>query len=357
LFIRIYGYVVIDESQPSLVEEVTRVRGFDQIPATPLARVSALSAPALDAAGKRKTYARRVLAARGLVEAVTLSFLSSRDAALFGGGQIELRLVNPISADLDIMRPSLLPNLIQAAKRNADRGLGNAALFEVGPQFAGAGAEDQSFVAAGIRSGRTGHRNWAQPPRANDLYDAKADVLAVLDLLGVNVARAQVTTDAPDWYHPGRSGVVRMGPKCELARFGEIHPGITAKMGLRGPVAGFEILLDNLPESKPNKTAARPHLILSAFQPVERDFAFVLASGVAADAVMGVARNAAPELISDVRVFDLFQGKGLGEGEKSLALNVTLQPTEKTLTDGEIDAVSEKIIAAVVAATGGRLRA
>jgi len=343
--------------EADLVEEVMRVRGFDQIPTTPLLRDTVLSVPALDAAGQRKAYARRALAARGLVEAVTLSFLPSIDAGLFGGGQIELRLVNPISADLDVMRPSLLPNLLAAAKRNADRGIGDAALFEVGPQFAGVEAEDQSFVAAGVRSGRTGHRNWAEPPRGYDLYDAKADVLAVLGLLGVNTSRAQVTTGAPDWYHPGRSGIVRLGPKCELARFGEIHPGITAKMGLRGPVAGFEILLDNLPEPTPGKNAARAHLTLSAFQPVERDFAFALTADTAADAVIAAARGAVPELISDVRVFDLFQGKGLAEGEKSLALNVTLQPVEKTLTDAEIDAASEKIIAAVKSATGGRLRA
>ncbi len=342
--------------EADLVEEVMRVRGYDAITAVPFRRLAALPEPAMNAAGRMRSMARRTLAARGLVEAVTLSFLSGGEAELFGGGGEELHLVNPISSDLDVMRPSLLPNLIAAAKRNADRGITDAALFEVGPRYAGDDAADQSFAAAGIRGGRTGPRHWAEPPRPVDLYDAKADVLAVLDLAGMGGDRAQITNDAPAWYHPGRSGVLRLGPKLELARFGEIHPAIAAKMGISGPLAGFEIMLDNLPQSNKKKSAARPHLVLSAFQPVVRDFAFVLDDGVAAADVIAAARSADPGLIEEVQVFDLFSGHGLEEGEKSLAVSVVLQPMTGTLTDTEIEAVAEKIIAAVGKAVGGRLR-
>jgi phenylalanyl-tRNA synthetase beta chain len=342
--------------EADLVEEVMRVKGFDAIAAVSFRRQAALPEPALSAAGRMRSLVRRTLASRGLVEAVTLSFLAGGEAELFGGGGEDLRLVNPISSDLDAMRPSLLPNLIAAARRNADRGIGDAALFEVGPQYAGDGAEDQSFAAAGIRGGRTGPRHWARPPRPVDLYDVKADVLSVLDLAGIGGDRAQITGDAPGWYHPGRCGVLRLGPKRELARFGEIHPAVAAKMGLQGPLAGFEILLDNLPGPKKKKSAARPHLTLSAFQPVVRDFAFVLDDGVAAADVIAAARKADPELIEDVRVFDLFSGPGLEDGEKSLAISVVLQPMTGTLTDAEIDTVAKKIIAAVKAATAGRLR-
>ena len=342
--------------EADVVEEVVRIHGYDRIPTVPLEPVSALPQPALSVGQRRRSTARRLLAGRGLVEAVTLSFMSSPQTDLFGGVADSVRLVNPISSDLDVMRPSILPNLIAACGRNADRGIADAALFEVGPQYSGDGPEDQAMAASGVRSGRSGHRNWTAPPRPVDAFDAKADALAVLEALGVNTANAQVTPQAPAWYHPGRSGVISLGPKMVLAAFGEVHPGVLAKMNVKGPHAAFEVYLDNLPKPKAKKSAARPHLKLSSLQPVQRDFAFVIDEDVSAADLVRAAREGEKDLIAKVRVFDLFSGGNLGEGKKSLAINVTLQPLDKTLTDMEIDAIAKQIVTAVEDATGGVLR-
>ncbi len=339
-----------------LVEEVVRVYGYDRIPTTAMTRETALPKPALAPEQRSRSVARRTLAGRGLVEAVTYSFVSSDLAALFGGRSEALRLVNPISSDLDVMRPSPLPNLIAAAGRNADRGVSDAALFEVGPQYAGDAPEDQQMVAGGIRSGRTGPRNWAQPPRPVDVFDAKADALAVLAAMEVPVDKLGITTDAPDWYHPGRSGVLRLGPKTVLARFGDCHPRVLRRMGVKGPVVAFEVFLDAVPGRGKRRGTARPPLELTPFQPIERDFAFVMDDGVQAADVVGAARSVDRKLITDVRVFDVFSGGGLGDGRKSLAVNVILRPTDKTLTDADIEAIGAKIVAAVEKATGGALR-
>ncbi|MEO5338257.1 MAG: phenylalanine--tRNA ligase subunit beta [Magnetospirillum sp. WYHS-4] len=338
-----------------LVEEIVRINGYGAIPVTPLPRDSVLPAAALNPSQRRRAFVRRVLAGRGLVEAVTYSFLPSAQADLFGGVPDCLRLVNPISADLDVMRPSLLPNLIAAAGRNADRGFADAALFEVGPQFKGDSIDDQMMVAAGLRAGRCHPKHWAAALRPVDVFDAKADALAVLAAAQAPVDSLQTGTEVPAWYHPGRSGALRLGPKAILARFGEIHPRVLKAMGVDGPVAAFEVFLDALPTPK-SKGSAKPHLTLSAFQPLERDFAFVVDETVTAETVVRAARGADRQLISDVRVFDRFKGGGLGEGKKSLAITVVLQPADKTLTDAEIEAVSGKIVAAVQKATGGVLR-
>jgi phenylalanyl-tRNA synthetase beta chain len=339
-----------------LVEEIVRVFGYDKIPTTPMQRAEVVPHVAWNSDQRRRADVRRSLAARGLVEAVTVSFMAVDQARLFGGGADDLKLVNPISADLDIMRPSILPNLIAAAGRNADRGLADCPLFEVGPQFAGDDADGQEMVATGIRSGRSGRRNWAEIPRAVDVFDAKADALAALAAAGAPTDKLQTFSEAPGWYHPGRSGTLNLGPKTVIAAFGEIHPGVLAKMYVKGPIAGFEVYLDNLAKQRKNKGTTRSLLKLSQFHGVNRDFAFVVEDGVSADALMRAARSADKALISDVSVFDLFQGGNLGEGRKSLALSITLQPTEKTLTDSEIDVVCSKIIAAVEKATRGTLR-
>ncbi len=345
---------IVDEA--CLVEEVVRVYGYDHIPTTAMERETALPKPALTPELRRRGAARRSLAARGLVEAVTYSFVSSDRAALFGGTSEVLRLVNPISADLDVMRPSPLPNLIAAAGRNADRGVSDAALFEVGPQYAGDSPEDQQTVAAGIRSGRSGPRNWAAPPRPVDVFDAKADALTVLAALGAPVDNLAIATDAPDWYHPGRSGVLGLGPKTVLARFGECHPRVLRKMGVKGPMVAFEVFLDVVPGRGGRRGPTRPPLTLTPFQPIERDFAFVMDDRVPAANVVRAVRSVDRALIADVRVFDVFSGGGLGDGKKSLAVNVVLQPTEKTLTDAEIETIGAKVVSAVETATGGVLR-
>ncbi|HIM77486.1 MAG TPA: phenylalanine--tRNA ligase subunit beta [Rhodospirillales bacterium] len=339
-----------------LVEEVVRIHGYDNIPAVPMDTIG-LPHPALSPDQRRRAKARRLLAGRGLVEAVTYSFLGGRHAALFGGGSEALTLINPISADLDIMRPSLLPNLIAAAGRNADRGITVAWLFEIGPRFSGAKPEDQDIVAGGIRSGMTGPRNWAEPPRPVDLFDAKADALAVLAGLGLQVDKIEAVAEAPDWYHPGHSGVLRLGPKMILAHFGEIHPRVLKDMGVKGPIAGFEIFFDNLPKAKDKKSKTRPYLDLPQFHTVERDFAFVVDAGVSAAQVIGAARSAEKKLIAQVSLFDAFEGGDLDAGKKSLAINVVVQPVEKTLTDAEIELIGEKVVASVEKATGGVLRA
>jgi len=339
-----------------LVEEVVRIFGYDKIPALPVRPESALPEPALLTNQRRHSQARRVLAGRGMIEAVTYSFLSKADADLFGGAVAAVHLVNPISADLDVMRPSILPNLLNAAKRNADNGEEDAALFEVGPQFAGDLPEDEVFAATGIRVARVGERNWAEPVRPVDAFDAKADALAVLDDLGAPVANLQVVADAPAWYHPGRSGCLRLGPKNTLVHFGEIHPAVLHKIGLKGPVAAFEIYVDSLPVPKAGKSAARPTLVLSPFQRVERDFAFVVDTDVAAAAVYRAAQGADKKLIADVRVFDVFAGGNLPDGKKSIAINVILQPLQATLTEAEIGSVCQSVIANVGKQTGGVLR-
>ena len=338
-----------------LVEEVIRIRGLDRIPTVSLPRDGAVPPSPLTPAQRRPVLARRILAGRGLVEAVTMSFLSGDVAALFGGGE-GLRLVNPISADLDVMRPSLLPNLLRAAGRNADMGLKDAALFEVGPCYAGTAPNQQTTVAGAIRSGRTGPRHWAQPPRPIDAYDAKADVFHLLDSLGVPVDKLTLTSDAPAWYHGGRSAQVRLGPKVVLAQFGEIHPAVLRRLDLRGPAVGFELIFDALPARKARVGHTRPALKASPLQPVERDFAFVVDADVPAAALIKAVRSTDPALITDVRVFDVFAGGGLPAGTKSLAVSVLLQPVERTLTDKDLDAIQSRIAGAVSKATGGTLR-
>ncbi|CAO3415916.1 phenylalanine--tRNA ligase subunit beta [Azospirillum doebereinerae] len=344
------------QGEADLVEEVLRVHGFDAIPATPLPRETVLARPALTLKQRRVALARRTLAARGLSEAVTWSFLASPVAALFGAQNEGLRLVNPISSDLDVMRPSVLPNLIQAAGRNADRGYADVRLFEVGAAFRSPAPDGQDTVAAGIRAGAAVPRHWAEKTRAVDLYDAKADALAVLEAAGAPTANLQATTDAPGWYHPGRSGVLRLGPTV-MARFGEIHPSVLESLGVKGPVVGFEVLLDAVPLPKKKGGTAKPMVQLSAFQPVERDFAFVVGKEVEADKILRAVKSADKALVKDVAVFDVYQGPGVGEGRKSVAVSVTYQPTTATLTDEAIEAVGQKVVAAVIKATGGNLRA
>ncbi len=340
--------------EADLVEEVTRVFGFDNIPTTSLPSLSATSRPVRDALQRRTPQARRALAARGMNEAVTWSFLPLKKAERFGGGGADVRLLNSIDATLDTMRPSILPNLIDAASRNEARGLSDPALFEVGPQYKDATPQGQRTVAAGIRHHMAVPRNWAGAARPVDAFDAKADALAVLSAIGAPDTLSS-QPGAPNWYHPGRSGLLKLGDRV-MAYFGELHPEIVAAADLKGPVAAFEVFLDAPPLPKAKATKARPKLVLSPFQPLERDFAFLVDADVEAEKLVRAARNADKVMITAARVFDLYAGKGVPEGKKSLAIAVTLQPVERTLTDAEIEAVSEKIVAAVAKATGAVLR-
>jgi phenylalanyl-tRNA synthetase beta chain len=340
--------------EADLVEEVLRIHGYDNIPAVPLARETVLPKPALDPAQRRAELVRRALAMRDLVEAVTFSFLPAAQAALFGGAPAELRLVNPISAELDQMRPSILPNLLAAAQRNADRFEPNAALFEIGPQYRDDTPEGQQEMATGIRVGRTGVKRWDDPGKPVDAFLAKADALAALSAAGLALDNVQVSADPPPWYHPGRAANLRLGPKL-VGHFGEIHPSVLATLGVDGPAVGFEIFLGAIPLPRA-KGRARPLLKPSPFQPVERDFAFVVPAELAAETLLRAARNVDRKLVAEVRLFDVYEGGGVEPGRKSLAITVRLQPTEATLTEAQIDGFSKRLIEAVEKATAGRLR-
>lgn len=342
--------------EADLVEEVTRIAGLENIPEAEMERANPIAKPVLSLLQKRMIAARRELASRGLNEAVTWSFLPHAAATLFGGGQEALQLANPISSELTDMRPSLLPNLIAAAGRNMARGFNDLALFELGQAYAGDQPEDETLRAAGIRRGVSAARDWTKSARPCDIYDVKADCMAALAAAGAPVANLQVVAEAPSWFHPGRSGTIQLGPKNKLAVFGEIHPRVLKAMDVKGPVMGFELILNTIPEPK-SKSAARPALEALDLLPVKRDFAFVVEAGVEADKLVKAARGAEKSLIAEVSVFDVFAGGQLAvEGKKSLAIEVTLQPRGKTLTDEEIEAVSAKIVAAVTKATGGALR-
>ena len=343
------------DGEADLVEEVLRIHGYDNIPVVSMERETSIAHPALDAAQRRGSRVRRALAGRGLVEAVTFSFMPRARAAAFGGVGDELVLANPISADLDAMRPSILPNLLDAVSRNQARGIDDVALFELGPQYSDDTPAGQSLATAGVRAGAIDSRHWSSAPRPVDAYDTKADALAALAAAGAPVANLQVAREAPGWYHPGRSGALMLGPKA-LAVFGEIHPAIIRDLELRGAIAGFEVIMDAVPPAKAKKSAARPFLALAVLQPVARDFAFVVEADVDAARLVRAAAGADKNLISGVDLFDVYQGPELGDGKKSLAIAVTLQPTDATLTEAEIDAAAEKIVAAVTKATGGVLR-
>ena len=343
-----------------LVEEVVRLAGIDRIPATPLPRVSGGSRPVLTDAQKRARKSRRLLAARGFVEAVTWSFLPRPQAELFNEGAELVELANPISVDLAVMRPSLLPGLVTAIERNRNRGFADVALFELGQAYRGDAPKDQYLSAAGVRAGTAtlsgGGRHWDGKAQDVTVFDAKADAVAVLAALGIDSAKAQITRDAPAWYHPGRSGTLRLGPKTVLASFGELHPRTLKSLDVAGPVVAFEVFLDALPPEK-RKGRARAPMAQSDLLAVRRDFAFVLDKGVAAGDIVRAALGADKQLIASVTVFDVFEGGALAaEGKKSVAIEVTLQPTGETLTDKDIEAISQKVIAAVKKATGGEIR-
>ncbi len=342
------------EGEADLVEEILRIDGYEHIPVVPLPRDTVLPKPALDPAQRRAGFLRRSLAARGLVEAVTYSFMPSGEAERFGGVAEGLRLANPISADLDAMRPSLLPNLLAAAKRNADRGYPDCALFELGAQYRDDTPAGQEAMATGLRSGRTGPKRWDDPGRPVDALLAKSDAVAALAAAGVAADSLQMGADPPAWYHPGRGGSLRLGPRL-LALFGEIHPAIVAAYDLKA-AAGFEIFLDAVPLPRA-RGKARPLLKLSPFQPVERDFAFVVPHDLPAETLLRTARGVDKKLDAEVRLFDVYVGAGVPDGKKSLALTVVLQPEDATLTDAVLEGFAKKFIAAVEKATGGTLRA
>lgn len=342
-----------------IVEEILRIVGVDRVPSTRFTREHARK-PVLTTIQNRTRKAKRALAARGLVEAVTWSFVSKEEAELFGGGKTELALANPIAAELSDMRPSLIPGLVTAAQRNADRGFPDIGLFEVGQIFKGDKPEDQLTSASGLRRALAkpsgGGRHWSNKTEPVDVFDAKADAFALLAAAGAPMQALQVVPGGPAWFHPGRSGTIQIGPQNILGSFGELHPRTIAGLKAEGQLAAFEVILEKIPEQKARPTRAKPLLELSPFQPVERDFAFVVDSAVKAADIVRAAQNVDKKLISNVIVFDVYEGKGIESGKKSIAIAITIQPREKTMTDAEIETLSGKIVAEVTKRTGGVLR-
>lgn len=342
-----------------LVEEVIRIHGYDAIPSLTIPR-PAMPKPALSAKQKQVGLVRRTLAARGLNETVTWSFLPKAHAEVFANGGTIVPLANPISADLDILRPSVIPNLIAGAGRNAARGLSDVGLFEIGPRFEGFKPGEQTLIAAGIRAGHTTGRHWAGTRRTVDAMDAKADALAVLESAGVNANGIQTgigpENGVPAWLHPGRSGSLKQGNQV-LAWFGEMHPRTLAALDVKGSMVAFEVVLERIPEAKKKTGPARTLLKASPYQPVDRDFAFVVDASITAEALLRAVKNAERDLITNIGLFDVYEGPNVGAGKKSVAITVTLQSKDATLTDEQIDAVAKKVVAAVEKATGGQLRA
>ena len=339
-----------------LVEEVARIAGYGALPSTPLPALASRASSVLSARQTRVRLARRALAAAGFAETIGWSFVSQTAAQLFGGGDAKLKLANPMSADLSDMRPSVLPGLIEALGRNAARGFADAALFEIGPVFSGDRPGDQR-TAIGAVIAPHASRRWDGGADA-DVYTLKGHLFALLEEMGVAVDKLQlVQGSAAGWWHPGQSARVQLGPKVVLAEFGAVHPSVLRSLDVTGPICAFELWLEAVPEQKKKALKTRPALTLSPFMPLSRDFAFIVDEARTAGDVVRAALSADKTLIASAHVFDVYRGPGVADGAKSVAVEVTLQPADRTLTDADIEQVSARIIAAVEKSCGGRLRA
>lgn len=342
------------EYEQDLIEEVVRMIGLDEIPAVSLPH-DKLPKPILTPAQHNAMMARHELASRGMYETVTWSFADSDIAQYFRNGHEAILLQNPIVKELNEMRPSILPNLLTAVKNNIARGYANLALFEIGPEFDGRNPTEQHMSASGIRCGQTAKKDWSHAARDYDIFDAKADALAVIAAAKGPYENPQITTDAPGYYHPGRSGVIRLG-KNVLAYFGEIHPAVLKALDIKARVVAFEVNLNNIPLPRQSAGKARKKLELLPFQPVDKDLAFVVDKSVTAAAITAAAKNADRNHITDVRIFDIFEGGNLPEDKKSVAISLTFQPIEQTFTDKDIENLMNKVIVEVGKKTGGTLR-
>ena len=346
------------EGPADLVEEVVRVHGLDRVESVALPRAEGVARPTASPQQVMERRLRRTAAARGLHEAVTWSFLPTADAEHFADGAPLWVLDNPISEDMKAMRPSLIPGLLSAAKRNADRGSDGSRLFEIGRRYfrKGDGASDEKPTLGVVLSGVKTARGWDSGKASPfDAYDAKAEAMALLEAAGAPVANLMVMGEAGDQFHPGQSATLRLGPKNVLARFGAMHPATLKAFDIEGPVVAVELFLDGIPARKGAASFARPAYTPPALQALTRDFAFLVPADLAAGDLVKAVRGADKQAITDARVFDVFAGQGVPEGRKSVAIEVVLQPGEKTFTDAEIKALSDKIVAAA-AKHGAELR-
>ncbi|MGH6799153.1 MAG: phenylalanine--tRNA ligase subunit beta, partial [Roseiarcus sp.] len=360
------GRVLVPSWRPDIqvkadvVEQILRIAGVDRAPPAPLPRLDdGAPKPVLTLMQKRVRLAKRTLAALGSREAVTWSFVSKAAAELVGRGLRSLALANPIAADLSDMRPSLIPGLVAAAERNARRGFSDVALFEVGQVFLGESENDQRIAAAAVRRGRakadSEGRDWRGGGLA-DVFDAKRDAMTLLSALGASPNAVQVVPGGPSFLHPGRAATLKFGPKTVVGWFGQLHPSACEALDAEGPIVAFEITLDAVPAPKVKPTKTKPKLTRSDFMPVERDLAFVVPETVGAADIVKAAESAERSLVAAVGVVDVYRGEGMAEGAKSIAIHVTLQPRERTLTEAEIDAAVSKIVAEVSRKTGAALR-
>lgn len=352
--VKVPSWRVDIDGEADLVEEVLRIQGYDDIPSAQLPATDHKAGTTLSPRQKRARAVKRRLAGVGLHEVMTWSFMGREHAAVFGGDDT-LVVDNPISSELDYMRPSILPNLMQAAQRNKDRGQTGIALFEVGPVYANDTETGQSLVAAGLRAGANGNRHWSRAQVSVDVFDAKRDALAALEAAGAPVANLQVFTESASWYHPGRSGTLRLGPKNILASFGELHPAALKAMDVDGPMVGFEVNLDAIP-GRAKKSATKGALALSNLQSVERDFAFLIDRDVAVADLVRAAKGADKAQIAAVSVFDVYEGKGVPEGQRSVAISAVFEPKGETFSDEQIEALSQRVCAAAQKAVGAILR-
>ncbi|WP_454278648.1 phenylalanine--tRNA ligase subunit beta [Sphingomonas sp. Marseille-Q8236] len=333
-----------------LVEEVIRIEGIDHVPPVALPRAPGVARPTATPQQKLERRARRAAAARGLDEAVTWSFISEAQAAPFGGGAFTL--ANPISEDLKVMRPSLLPGLLAATERNIKRGATSVRLFEIGRRYL---EEAERPTLSVVLAGDKTPRNWRSgKAQGFDAYDAKAEAIALLAQAGAPVDNLQVMGEAGEAWHPGQSGTLRLGPKTVLAAFGMVHPSVLKAFDLDGAVAAVELYLDAIPPKRATGFM-RPAYTPPALQSVKRDFAFLVPTDLAADQLIRAVRGADKAAITAARVFDVFAGQGVPEGHKSVAVEVLLQPSQKSFTDEELKAIADKIVAAA-AKQGAQLR-
>jgi phenylalanyl-tRNA synthetase beta chain len=343
-------------SSACIVEELCRLHGYDRIPPVPMTRTEAVSGGVLSGEQRRRGYLRRTIAGLGYTEAVTWSFTGAAEAAIFAEGAAPVRLRNPISSELSVMRPSLLPNLLVALARNQDKKRGDGGLFELGARFTGGQPGQQVDALAGLRWGSAGGRHWLAERRDVDLFDVKADAMAVLTAAGVRMEALQVAAEASAWFHPGRSGSLGLGPN-RLASFGELHPKVLERFDIDGRVVAFELDLDRLPKIKTRAGRTRPPLEAWPYPPVDRDFAFILDDSVTAEQLVKAVKGAEKKLVREVELFDVYVGEGVVPGKKSLAVAVRLQSRERTLTEADIEPVAKRIVAAVEKQLGGALRA
>lgn len=340
-------------SEACIVEELARLHGYERIPPVPVKRCEAVAPVSATAEQRRRAAVRRAVAAQGLAEAVTWSFVPPEHADLFGGAPV--RMENPLSSELSALRPSLLPGLLAATARNLARKQEEGGLFELGPRFTGGRPGEQVWAVAGIRWGRAAARHWASPDRPVDALDAKADALAALAAAQVRVEAIATAAEPAPWYHPGRAGRLRLGPN-DLALFGELHPKVLRAFDISAPVVAFELDLDALPKPKPRPNKARPPLEPLPYPPADRDFAFLVEEDLPAQQLLDAVRAAEKKLLREIRLFDVYTGKGLPPGKKSLAVAVRLQSPERTLSDAEIESVCARIVAAVERTCGAQLR-